>query len=208
MIRLHLVRHGQCEAPGGGRMLGQRDAPLTAIGVGQAAATAARLREVAFVAAFTSDLRRARDTAAIVLGERPLSLRVEPRLREFDIGAWQGLTWDEVEARYPGSTASFTAPRPGLAFPEGESLAGVGRRVGEVLREVRSETAAGDVLVVGHQGALTVLLALALGLPEWGWSRFALGPASVTTIEFHDDAPLLIGLNDDRHLAEAGDGAR
>lgn len=216
MIRLHLVRHGQCEVPADGGMLGQRDVPLTELGVRQALAAGERLRDVPFVAAITSDLRRARDTAELALGERGVPLLVEPRLREFDIGAWEGLAWDGVEARYPGSMEAFTAPHPGLAFPSGESLAGIAERVCAALDDVRRDTPEGDVLVVGHQGSLTVLLARALGLPEWGWSRFILGFASITTLEFHpttgsergNDTPLLVAFNDRAHLAEVGDGHR
>ncbi len=208
MIRLHLLRHGQCEAPEGGRMLGARDLPLTALGEQQARAAAGRFRDVPFVAAVTSDLRRAHDTARLVLEQRDVPMRVEPRLREFNIGAWEGLTWDEIERSWPGSMTRFTAPSEGLAFPEGETLAGIGERVIAALDDIRATTAEGDVLVVGHQGSLTVLLARAIGLPEWGWSRFILGFASHTILELHETQPLLVRFNDMAHLADVGDGAR
>lgn len=208
MIRLHLVRHGQCEVLGDGRMLGARDMGLTELGRRQALAIGQRLADVPFVAAFSSDLRRAQDTAQAIVGERGPAPTIEPRLREFNIGAWEGLTWDEVEERWPGSMIAFTAPNEGLEFPEGETLAAVGERVMAGLDEIRRAVPEGDVLVVGHQGSLTVMLARALGLPEWGWSRFILGFASLSVLELHDTHPLLVRFNDMGHLAEVGDGAR
>jgi broad specificity phosphatase PhoE len=206
MIRLYLVRHGHCERPANGGMLGQRDLPLTELGLRQAQATAGRLRDVRFAAAWSSDLKRAEGTALAVLAGRPPAVRLEPRLREFDIGAWEGLPWPEIEARFPGAGTAYSSE--GFAFPDGESLAAVAGRAGAALAELRQEVGEGEGLVVGHFGVLAVLLARALGLPEWGWRRFTVGHASISVLEYHDGEPLLVSLNDRTHLEGIEDAAR
>jgi broad specificity phosphatase PhoE len=101
MTVFYLVRHGETEWNANGRWQGHADVPLNDIGREQARRLAERLRRegVGFDAIYSSDLQRAWETAAIV-GE---ALGVQPRplaaLREIDVGAWSGLTREEVIAR-------------------------------------------------------------------------------------------------------------
>jgi broad specificity phosphatase PhoE len=199
VIRLYLVRHGECVRPEGGGLLGQNDVELTELGVRQARSAGLRLAEVPFTRAVSSDLCRAAETARLVLGERDLPLALDPRVREVDIGAWEGLTWDAINANYADASTGFRSP--GFAFPDGESVHEVADRVGAVLEEMRAGPE-GDVLLVGHFGALSLLLTRALALPDTRWGQFTLEYASITTLHLYEDMAVLTGLNDRAHLVE------
>ena len=75
--------------------------PLSEEGRSQARRLAGRLRDEHFDAIYASDLIRAVETAAIVAEPHGLEVRRDPRLREFDFGEWEGLTWDEIVATRP-----------------------------------------------------------------------------------------------------------
>jgi probable phosphoglycerate mutase len=98
---LLLVRHGESTWNAEGRWQGQADPPLSPTGERQARAAAAALLGVELDAVRSSDLARAARTAAILAGPDG-SVRLEPRLRERDVGAWAGLTRDELDASHPG----------------------------------------------------------------------------------------------------------
>lgn len=109
MSRVLLVRHGQSVWNAEGRWQGQLDPPLSDLGAAQAKAAAAHLDGVVAVA--TSDLQRARRTADILADELGIGPAVvELGLRERNAGAWEGLTRDEIEARYPGWLAARRWP--------------------------------------------------------------------------------------------------
>lgn len=109
MSRVLLVRHGQSVWNAEGRWQGQLDPPLSDLGAQQAKAAAAHLDGVVAVA--TSDLQRARRTAEILAAELGVGPAVvELGLRERCAGAWEGLTRDEIEERYPGWLAARRFP--------------------------------------------------------------------------------------------------
>lgn len=158
---LILLRHGQTEWNRDGRFQGARDSRLTELGRAQAAAIGARLIGLgvrpASHAALTSPQGRARETARIVLGPLGLEAEEDPRLTEIGMGAWTGLTRNEIDRRWPGPPEE-----PVLDFyarcPEGEPLADVARRAGAVLARLDRPT-----VIVTHGITLRVLCALALG---------------------------------------------
>ena len=101
MTEFLLVRHGETNWNRDRRFQGHADPGLNRTGREQARALADELAGEPIVAIYASDLARARETAEII-GERVAAPVVLDReLREIDVGEWQGLTWPEVEERYP-----------------------------------------------------------------------------------------------------------
>ena len=156
MTTLLLVRHGETDWNRDRRWQGHADLPLNDDGRRQAHALADELADEPLDAIYSSDLARAYDTARVVAERKGLGVVVDPDLREIDIGAWEGLTSDEVEAQWPGDLARWRA---------GEAALGRGGETHDELRE-RILRAAGRiaaahpgerVLVVSHGGALRAL---------------------------------------------------
>jgi broad specificity phosphatase PhoE len=153
-----LARHGETDdnrPPA--RVQGHTATRLNARGRVQAEALAERVAGQGIVALYCSHLARARETAEIVGAKLDLEPRVDSRFAETDRGAWEGLTWQEIERRDPDRFSAWLAAAEGFRFPGGESLADQLQRVGAALDDVE---AAGDLpaLVVCHGGTIRVAL--------------------------------------------------
>lgn len=180
-IPILVLRHGQSEWNAVRRWQGTADSPLTQLGREQAATTARVLATVRldFTAIWTSDLRRASQTAAIIgaalgLG-KPI---VDARLREADAGEWQGLTPEEIELRWPGWLEAHHRPVTFEPYPA------VVARATDALHDIAARAAAtesGAALVVAHSGVARSLVRHLGGIdsriPNLGGVWFA---ASVT----------------------------
>lgn len=107
MTDLWLLRHGQTDWNLTGRWQGQTsEAPgLNDMGRAQTLAACDQWTDVSFSAIYSSDLLRARQTAELIAESLGLTVTLEPRLREMNLGAWEGMFSDEIEAQYPQELA-------------------------------------------------------------------------------------------------------
>lgn len=165
MTRLWLIRHGQTDWNVAGRWQGQSpDAPsLNAAGRAQAEALAAQLAGRGFDALYSSDLPRAWDTARAIAARNGQAIRPEPRLREVNLGAWEGLLADEIARRYPQELAERERDPVRARAPGGETVAEVAVRVWAAADDIARRHPEGDVLIVSHGLALATLLSCAQG---------------------------------------------
>lgn len=147
MTRVLLVRHAESAWNADGRWQGQADPSLSPLGRRQAGAAVLPV-EVEVV--WTSDLARARETAAVLAGGAGLAVRLEPLLRERDAGEWTGLTRAEIEEGWPGYLAARRRP-PG--FESDGSVEARGRRALAVLGSVPVPA----VAAVTHAGLIRTL---------------------------------------------------
>lgn len=167
---LYVLRHGETEWNREGRIQGARDSALTGRGRVQAAAMgralAAELERNPRPTIFLrSPLGRTRETSLIVgrsIGLDPSCWRDDGRLVEFCYGAWEGLTWPEIEAVRPRAYADWRADPEAFVAPSGESHRDLQRRSASVLSDIaRSGT---RTVIVGHGVSGAVLRGLYLGL--------------------------------------------
>ncbi len=198
-MELVLVRHGETAWNAARRFQGQSPVPLSQRGRAQAAALARALRNESFSHAYASDLARARETARTIIGARPLEVTSDARLREFDFGEWEGLTWPEIVARWPQFEPGIPTQARRYEPVAGERFEQVVDRVRSFLTELRSGASGGHVLVVTHAGALHA--ALDVLAPE-GFDPLGMvfSTASITRIAMEGDAARIITLNDVSHL--------
>ncbi|QLD89899.1 histidine phosphatase family protein [Natronomonas salina] len=167
MTRVVAVRHGETDWNREGRLQGWAPVPLNDTGREQAAAAGAWLADEYDVdRVFGSDSLRTRQTAEAILesfGDLPAEY--ERHWRERHLGIYQGLTYADVEERFPRFGLGESAHEAALAVPEsGESLRDVADRVTDRFAEVVDEHAGETLLVVTHGGPLHVLLGYAKGL--------------------------------------------
>jgi phosphoserine phosphatase len=162
MATLLLARHGQTDWNAERRWQGHTDRPLNERGRAQAKALAERLADVELRAIYSSDLARARDTAAVVAERQGLEVRTLRDLREVDVGSWAGLTRAEAEARFPEAFARWEEGHPG--WDDGESYEAMTARVVRAVREIAAVEHESPVLVVTHAGPIRALHAAALGI--------------------------------------------
>jgi broad specificity phosphatase PhoE len=189
---LLLVRHGQTAANAAGQLLGRADVPLTEKGLEQAAALAAALGPVDRV--ISSPLQRARQTAA-AFGS---PVEVDDRWTELDYGIYD----ERPLADVPMELWARWRSDPEYAPPEGESLAGVGRRVQGACVELAPAAADADIVVVSHVSPIKATVAWALGVgDEIAWRTFV-AVASITRIGVTERGPLLRSFNEVAHLGQ------
>ncbi len=151
--RFWLIRHG----PTHSRVMTPPDAPADLSDTAALARLSAALPQAPVIA---SPLLRAQQTAAAIAFGRPL-LPPDPGLAEFDHGAWTGLGWEEIAARWPDlSRAYWTTPGP-HAPPGGESWDQGAARVCATLDRLAGT--APDLILVAHHGAILTQLARATG---------------------------------------------
>ncbi len=163
--QLYLVRHAQTDWNVEGRYQGQADLPLNATGRAQAAELSQELSGLAFTAAYSSDLRRARETAEILAAPRGLRVQLDRRLREISLGVWEGQLATDIPSLYPAEWAERLRDPLNARAPGGESVAEVARRTAEAATAIARAHPADLVLVVSHGVALATLLCQVRGQP-------------------------------------------
>jgi broad specificity phosphatase PhoE len=168
--RLVLLRHGETEYNAGGRLQGQIDSVLTEAGREQARAAVPALMRFAPELTVASDLRRAAKTAEVFGTVSGVPLRTDKRLRETHLGAWQGMTGEEVDRRWPGGRRAWREPT--WAPPGGEARVEVAARACELVDELDGEVA-GTALLCAHGGTIAATTARLLDLPLPHWRMFA-----------------------------------
>ena len=155
---LYLARHGQTDWNCQGRYQGQIDIPLNDRGREEARSLAEKLQQSRPAAIWASDLSRARETAAIVAAPHNLPVQIHPGLREMHFGSWQGLTWQQIEQRFPEAWRLWTEDPLGYNIPGAESVGEMETRFKQALLEICGKYPGGTVIVVAHGGPMSRLL--------------------------------------------------
>ena len=195
MIRLILIRHGETIWNAEDRIQGQIDIPLNETGWRQAQALAVWLAGDTFDAIYSSDLRRALDTAAAIARPHALDVIPDPRLRQSAKGVWEGLTWDEITARYPEQVAAWEANHDMLP-PGGETGAAYVGRLREFLGDMTARHTGQTVLAVGHGHVIRTFICLGLGFDTSAAGHFEIVNAGVVELHLHPGRGVLVRLND------------
>lgn len=200
MTRLILVRHGVTVWNHDLRYQGQTDVALAEEGYRQARLLTARLEKEKIDAIYASDLSRALETAKIVAAARSLPVQAMPELREISFGAWEGLTHQEIEERYPDLMQVWASTPSRCCIPGGESFAQVRERAyGAVLKLVARHDNE-SILVVSHGAANRMIISGILGLEiDRSW-QIRQDNTAVNIIDFYDGVGIVRLLNDIRHL--------
>ncbi len=155
VCRLVLWRHGRTEWNKVGRAQGHADVPLDQLGETQAERAASLLATYRPAFVWSSDLLRARQTATALIALTGLELVLDPRLREYDVGARQGMTRDEFKAAFPDLFSRYLAGEVEINIPGAEGTADVRARMLAVLADATRAVELGQTgVLVGHGASL------------------------------------------------------
>ncbi|WP_319588858.1 histidine phosphatase family protein [uncultured Desulfobulbus sp.] len=161
---IYLLRHGEIDKPVPRRFLGQTDLPLNNKGIRQAMILGEHLASIAFTHVFSSPLQRAVQTAALVSGKNAESITPLAALTEINLGAWEGLTVEEVRARFPGAYEQRGLDLEKYRPTGGESFGDLAARCFPALLTL-AENHCGPLLIVAHAGVNRVVLSRLLHQP-------------------------------------------
>lgn len=206
MLTVLLTRHGHTDRSEPEQYLGQRvKAELSDRGRTDAQRLAERLTGVRLDRVISSPLARAVDTAAILAHDVPVE--IDARLAELDYGAWEGLTVEEIERRFPTEFEAYEADPATHHVGGGESGEGVANRLAAFMSDLlgwwEGQAADRTCVLVGHSSLNRILLALLLDVPLADYRRrFRSDWASLTVLRWTDReaGPMLLLANDIAHV--------
>jgi broad specificity phosphatase PhoE len=217
-VKLYLVRHGRSAGNLPGRMTGWSEHPLTRLGAAQARRVAARLAPLGPMPVYSSDLPRALDTARLIAARWapaqaataeaatvPLAVVPDRRLREIDLGDYEGRSWDDLAADRELAGAFAREPLV-TTLPGGESLAMVRARVLDAFEEiVRGEHTV--ACLVSHDGPIRTILNHVLGVPPERHWAISTSHGGLSLLETGEDWTSVRFVNDTSHLRGLASGA-
>ncbi|ANH80298.1 phosphoglycerate mutase [Niabella ginsenosidivorans] len=192
MLKVILLRHGETAYNAdGNRYCGRTDIGLTEKGVAQAMKVFEALKDVQVDAVYSSPLQRARKTAAIASGNRPVI--TDERLIEADFGLWEGKTKEEFNAENPALWAQWmNNPEVARAGGTGETGGEIVQRVTDFFDELRHRHNGQRVMVVAHNGINRLYLAAKLGMPLSNYRRFDMENSAVSYFELDNENVLTL----------------
>ena len=157
MTSILLVRHGETDWNKERRLQGHIDIPLNSQGVAQAALLGEALVQEKIAVVYSSDLSRAYDTANAIAHHHALPIFMDSTLRERHYGSVQGLTYEEIEERYPQNYAAWQSRDPDFQPEGGESLRDFQTRVTSNIERIANQHVGQKILIVAHGGVLDCL---------------------------------------------------
>jgi probable phosphoglycerate mutase len=159
-----LIRHGETEWNSQLRMQGHSNSALSAVGRGQIQALGEWMKNVSFEHIYSSDSLRARQTAEAITQYSGDTLQFDQRIREKNLGVFEGLTSIEAREQLPEIYRLFKTGGANYVIDEGESTQQVLDRALEFIEEIRLRHPEQRVVMVTHGGVVRVLMKHTLGL--------------------------------------------
>ena len=203
MKRCYLVRHAQTAWNWENRLQGHSDLPLDVRGQEQARRVGAYFASRHVRAIFTSHLQRSQQTAAaIVAGNgHAAAPRVEPGLAEMHLGAWEGLTADEIDARFDNAYQQWKRRPSMVVIPQAEQVPAFRERSRRAWEQVVGRVPEGEFVVVTHGGVIASLLADLLDADyDAMLRRLRLDNGGITAVECGAGPPHVCWINAVGHL--------
>ncbi|MFW6306272.1 MAG: alpha-ribazole phosphatase [Bacillota bacterium] len=202
-----MVRHGETMWNKTLKYQGQTDIPLNEDGQNQARLTAEYFLDKDIDVIFSSDLKRAFRTAEIISevrdsknGATSLKISRYKDLREMNFGAWQGLTYQEIEENYPDLLKKWRNDPTSVEPENGENIVDFQKRVVDQLEDLIFKTERSNIVTVLHGGVIRVYLAYLLEMPLNNYWRLAIDNCGISIIDFYDGEPVIKLVNYTDHL--------
>ncbi len=204
MTKLLMVRHGVTETNATRKFTGQTDVDLNEEGYRQVEKLRDRLADEEIDVIYSSDLKRALVTAEPISLSHRLKVTRCPELRELDYGMCEGLTYREINDRYPELGRLIAEVNPEMEFPGGECFQDLTNRAEKFVEIIKNHGEEEAILAVSHGGMVRTLICRLLGLELSYWSSFRIDNASLTIIDIYPRRTIISLLNDTSHLRETG----
>ncbi|WP_137651210.1 adenosylcobalamin/alpha-ribazole phosphatase [Escherichia albertii] len=194
-MRLWLIRHGETQANVDGLYSGHAPTPLTARGIEQAKNLHTLLRNVPFDTVLCSELERAQHTARLVLDSRQLCVQTIPELNEMFFGDWEMRHHRELMQEDSENYNAWCNDWLHAAPTNGESFQMFAQRVECFITALSEYQQYRNILVVSHQGVLSLLIARLLGMPAEAMWHFRVDQGCWSAIDINDAFATLRALN-------------
>ena len=203
MTTLIFVRHGEADGNYIRRFHGFFNSNLTEKGLLQISRAAERLSDTKIDAFYSSDLRRAYQTAQKVAQGRNMTITTDERLREINGGEWEDVPWDDLPARFPDSYADWLNAPYKLQMPGGESMKEFSERLVAAVHDIVKKHEGETVCIACHGTAIRVLACYFYGFPLEKLTDVAWCDNASVTIVTYDNGAFTVALDgDNSHLKD------
>lgn len=215
-MKIYLVRHGETVWNKELRYQGHTDIHLSELGIEQSRALAGRIAQLAGPGTpiFTSDLKRAHQSASAISEATGASVTTLTGLREAFFGAWEGMSFDEIARSYPQEWEQWRKDPAAAEVPGAEDRNTFKQRVLAATEKITQLVAEAPVMtsndggspsqsqavVVTHGGVIKTIIANALGLGFDSYWKIRVDNCSLSIIDIYDQGSILSNLNDTSHL--------
>lgn len=158
LTKMLLVRHGETIWNHAYRYQGHTDIELSETGRKQAKLLAAELKNEKVKAVYSSDLKRAYETATILASPHNLPVQVTKELREINFGEWEGMTYPEIMEKYKDLAAEWYQSPGQVRLPGGENFEEVKERSYNTVLDLLQQNDPGTIIVVAHGGTIRTII--------------------------------------------------
>lgn len=196
--RVFIVRHGETDFNAEKRWQGFMPTPLNQVGQNQAKRLAQYLQNELIDMIISSDLRRAIETVQPTADSLGLDIKLDERLRELNLGIFQGLTGEEIQTKFPEEWTAWRTDYMTYTIPNGESRHMLQSRVYEAWLDLTENVQFNTLLLMTHGGTIRMLLQAVLGDGEWMYTDFS--NTSITVLEKLDEHWTITQLATTAHL--------
>jgi len=186
MSTIVFIRHGETDMAGS--FCGHSDPELNLAGKRQAIRLAGEAATLEIEHIYSSDLRRAAQTAACIAQRTGVGVDYCPALREIHFGLWEGLRWQEIEDRFPEEADRWLREFPLRSAPGGEAYADFTARIENVLAPLLKGSAERTIAIVTHRGVMRYALTMFFGFSdEEAWTKTTpYGAVVITAVRLCD----------------------
>lgn len=200
VTRLVAIRHGETDWNVDTRIQGQIDIGLNANGRWQAQRLGQAMADERIDAVYSSDLGRALETAHALAREAGVPVQPQTALRERAFGIFEGLTFAEIEQRFPDEARRWRQRDAGFGPQGGETLSEFYARAVAAVADLAARHRGQHIAVVTHGGVLDALYRAATRIPLDAPRTWQVGNASINRLLHGDDGFTLVGWSDAFHL--------
>lgn len=178
VTRISIVRHGETEWNLLDKMQGINDSPLTQKGIDHARALGKKIADIKFSKIYSSDLGRARNTADYINESLGLEIVDDIRLRERDMGIFEGHDWAYIKENYPEEFRKSVSDDVEYRIPEGQSKQEYVDMITDFMAYVAEKHQGENILVVTHRGWVDFFTRIVLGISVNARRCFKVGNTS------------------------------
>jgi len=195
-MKIYLVRHGETDCNVAKLYYGWTDCELNETGKKQAFDIAGFFSTISYDRVICSDLKRARQTAEILNETQKKDLKSNPSLRELHFGLWEGKTYEEIKEEYPIEVKGWHKDWVSFQMPQGESFHQFYIRTTQGFQKILDDAKEEETLVlVAHNGVLSILLCYLTGAGEYGFWRFVSRQNAYSLVSVTKGNPLIERIN-------------
>lgn len=198
---IFFIRHGETEWNKKLIYQGQTDIDLNETGYKQARLLSERLTEREIDRFYTSDLKRASNTASIIAEPHNKKLIKEENLREISFGDWEGMNFTEIQEKEAEKYNEWRKDPISVSPPNGENFLDFQKRVISIINKIKDLHTGERIAIVAHGGTIRVYLAHILGMELKGNRKLSVHNTSISHLTIYDNRPVLKLMNSTCHLS-------